>query len=114
MSDDLEAERALDPGDLTLRLQRPCRIVRVRRSARGYDILGQSLDRDGKSSVRWRVRSFSFETYGDDRARTEADAFAWEFARRLPVWFNGYAYYVDSNGHVTLDASVQEDLDEDP
>jgi len=83
-----------------LRLRRPYRLIRVRRSDEGFEIVGEVHER-GTSTVQWRIRSCTAASYGS-LAESVANSEGLCFARRgPPAGFAGSSFFVDSTGSVT-------------
>jgi hypothetical protein len=83
-----------------MRMRKPCRIIHVERGARTFHLVGETHGHEGRSTVRWRIQSFSCAAYGDIGAERMANERGLRFARRLPPWFNGASYFANSVGQV--------------
>src|SRR5438128_1679999 len=78
----------------------PYRVLRVVRVARGFAVVGETVLGPTDSVVTWKVRTFLADTRTEAEAEAEANAAAQASARRVPPWFSGRIYVVDSTGAV--------------
>lgn len=94
MASDQQSDEVHDEAEI------PCRVLRVLRTDDGFEVVGDTFLAPDAVPVRWHVASFPVAGRDPSVVEAEANAAAASVARRIPTWFQGSAFFIDSSGRV--------------